>query len=116
VKGLRTGLILKYRTVGCLSTETHRYVLYSVPQKGMEQLIGHVSVSIRIAQLEEHLIFTQRVAGSTPVSETILQRPDRCSTTKMPNSRQGNLNREWSQLARLILFNRCLHSKQALKA
>jgi hypothetical protein len=44
------------------------------------------------------------------------QRPDRCSTTKMPKSRQGNLNREWSQPARLTLFNRCLHSKQALKA
>lgn len=38
-----------------MSTETHRDVLYSVPQKGMEQLIGHVSVSVRIAQLEEHL-------------------------------------------------------------
>ena len=116
MKGLRTGLVLKYCTVGCLSTETHRYVLYFVPQKGMEQLIGHVSVSARIAQLEEHLIFTQRVVGSIPTSVTMKQRPDRCSTTKMPKSRQGNLNREWSQPARLTLFNRCLHSKQALKA
>lgn len=55
-----------------MTTETHRDVLYSVPQKGMEQLIGHVSVSVRIAQLAEHLTVNQRVAGSIPASETIL--------------------------------------------
>jgi len=43
VKGLRTRVVLKYRTVGCRTTETHRSVLYSVPQKGMEQLVRRTS-------------------------------------------------------------------------
>lgn len=69
MKGLRTLVILKYGIVDCRSVETHRVVLYFVPQKGMKQQVRHNSVSIRIVQLEEHLTVNQRVVGSNPTSE-----------------------------------------------
>lgn len=69
MKGLRTLVVLMYRIVDCRSVETHRDVLYFIPQKGIKQQVRHISVSLRIVQLEEHLTVNQRVVGSNPTSE-----------------------------------------------